>query len=276
MTETKNKETLHHACYNQNMDLVREYVSNAKANSLNKKLTDYSNPINGTPLQIACRVGNLDIVKLLIEAGADKEIKDVGRQSPLSIAISHNYIEITRYLIEEGADVHSKGPNNLQPIHFACERGNKEMIELLLAQGIDINQLDSLKSSLLDFTTNLSGGNLEATKTLIENGIDQKYFSAAFKWACWRNNLKIAAYLLENGADYKSQTTPKSELLFWICGLGYKEIVELLLGVGVDFTTPVKFKGKMRSYNGSPLERAIEANQSEIVDMISSFKRKSI
>ena len=104
MTETKNNETLHHACYNQNVDLVREYVSHAKANRLNKKLTDYSNSINGTPLQIACRVGNLDIVKLLIEAGADKEIKDVGRQSPLSIAISHNYIEITRYGCKSDCD----------------------------------------------------------------------------------------------------------------------------------------------------------------------------
>jgi len=40
------------------------------------------------------------------------------------------------------------------------------LIELLLSQGIDINRLDSLKSSLLDFTTNLRGGNLEATKRL--------------------------------------------------------------------------------------------------------------
>ncbi|GGG57811.1 ankyrin repeat domain-containing protein [Paenibacillus radicis (ex Gao et al. 2016)] len=273
MTENTNNETLHHACYNQNVDRVREYVMNAKANSLNKKLTDYSNPVNGTPLQIACRVGNLEIVKLLIEAGADKEMKDVGRQSPLSIAISNNHFEVTCYLIEAGADVHSKGPNNLQPIHFACQRGSKKMIELLLSQGIDINQLDSLKSSLLDFTTNLSGGNLEAAKTLIDNGIDHKYMSAAFKWACWRNNVELAAYLLENGADYESQTTPKSELLFWICGLGYKEIVKLLLEAGVDFTTPVKFKGKMRSYNGSPLERAIETQQYEIVEIINSFKR---
>jgi len=273
MTEIKNSETLHDACYGQNVEMVRKHLFNVKANSLNKKLTDYSKPINGTPLHIACRSGNLDIVKLLIEAGADKEIKDVGRQSPLSIAISNNHIEITRYLVEVGADVHSKGPNNLQPIHFACTHGSKEIIELLLSKGIDINQIDSLKSSLLDFTTNLDGGNLEATKTLIENGIDKKYFSSAFKWACWRNNFKIAEYLLENGADYKSQTTPKSELLFWICGLGYKEIVELLLGVGVDFTTQVKFKGKMRSYSGSPLERAIETKQYEIVEIINSFKR---
>ncbi|MGG0822332.1 ankyrin repeat domain-containing protein [Paenibacillus turicensis] len=124
--------------------------------------------------------------------------------------------------------------------------------------------------SLLDFTTNLDGGNLEATKTLLENGIDKIYFSTAFKWACWRNNIKIAEYLLENGVDFKSEITPKSELLFWICSLGYKEIVKLLLGLGVDFKTHVKFKGKVLSYNGSPLDRAIETNQIEIVELINA------
>ncbi|CAH1059861.1 ankyrin repeat domain-containing protein [Paenibacillus pseudetheri] len=270
MTKMIIEETLHSACYNQNKDLVQKLLINVKPNILNKKLTDYSNPIQGTPLQICCKNGNLDIVKLLIEAGADKEIKDVGRQTPLSIAITNNHYDITKYLIEEGADIHSKGHNNLQPIHFACALGSRKIIELLLSRGVDINQVDGLKSSLLDFTTNLDGGNLEATKTLVENGIDKKYFSTAFKWACWRNNLKIAEYLLANGADYKSETTPKSELLFWICSLGYKEIVQLLLEQGVDFKTLVKFKGKVSSYNGSPLDRAIETNQIEIVNLINS------
>ncbi|RAV23230.1 ankyrin repeat domain-containing protein [Paenibacillus contaminans] len=270
MTNTITEETLHSACYNQNIGEVKELLINVKPKILNKKLTDYSNPIQGTPLQISCKNGNMDIVRLLIEAGADKEIKDVGRQSPLSIAITNNHYEITKYLMEAGADIHSKGPNNLQPIHFACAHGSREIIELLLSRGVDINQVDALKSSLLDFTTNLNGGNVEAAKTLVENGIDKKYFSTAFKWACWRNNLKIAEYLLANGADYTSETTPKSELLFWICGLGYKEIVRLLLELGVDFKTHVKFKGKILAYNGSPLDRAIETNQIEIVNLINS------
>lgn len=273
MKEIINDETLHSACYNQNVGLVHTLLMNMKPNNINKKLTDYSNPISGTPLQIACRLGNLEIVRLLVEAGADKEIKDVGRQSPLSIAISNNHFDVTRYLIEVGADVHSKGPNNLQPIHFACAYGRKKIIELLLSKGIDINQMDSLKSSLLDFTTDLNGGNLEATITLIENGIDKEYYSTAFKWACWRNNLKIAEYLLENGVDYKNITTPKSELLFWICSLGYKDIVKLLLELDVEFTTQVKFKGKMGTYCGSPLEKAIETKQFDIVKLINSYER---
>ncbi|MBO2008850.1 ankyrin repeat domain-containing protein [Hymenobacter negativus] len=266
--EMTGSETIHSACYNQNTKLVKQLLINIKPTVLNKKITDYSSLIQGAPLHIACKNGNIKIVRLLIEAGADKEIKDVGRQSPLSIAASKNYYDITKYLIEVGADVHSKGPNGLQPIHFACAGGDRKIIELLLSQGIDVNIVDSLKSSLLEFTTNLGIGNLEAAKTLVENGIDDKHISTGFKWACWRNNPRIAKYLLKCGADYQSHTTPKSELLFWICELGHKEIVKLLLKLNVDFTKKVNFKGRMSSYNGSPLDRAIATNQIEIVKLI--------
>jgi ankyrin repeat protein len=262
--------TLHSACYSQNIALVEQLLVGIKPTALNKKLTDYSNPIQGTPLHIACKNGNPGIVRLLIEAGADKEIKDVGRQSPLSIAVSNNHYDIAEYLIEVGADISSKGPNGLQPIHFACSCGDKEIIELLLSKGIDINLLDSQKDSLLDFTTALGDGNLNATKALVENGIDKKYFAAAFKWACWRNNPEIAQYLLDCGADYKTETTSKSELLFWVCELGHIEIVKLLVSLQVDFTTKVKFKGRMQSYDGSPLDRAVAANQTKVVKIINA------
>ena len=262
------KETLHTACYNGDVPLVKQLLTGIKPTALNKKLTDYSSPIQGTPLQIACANGDLEIVQLLVEAGADKELKNTERKSPLSIAVSNRHLEVVTYLLSAGADIHSKGPNNLQPIHFACSAGTRPIIELLLEKGADINTVDSLKSSLLDFTTNLEGGNLEAAQTLVENGIDPQFFPAAFKWACWRNNPEIARYLLTCGTDHTGETTPKSELLFWVCGLGHREIVQLLLELGVDFKTKVKFKGKMRAYDGSPLDRAIENNHLEIAALI--------
>ncbi|MHA7967760.1 ankyrin repeat domain-containing protein [Paenibacillus sp. CAU 1782] len=268
MTKKTIGDTLHRACFQQDTEEVQMLLTGIKPAALNKKLTDYSSSLQGTPLHIACQTGNAEIVKLLVEAGADLEIKDVARQSPLSIAISNRHHSVASYLIEAGGDIHSKGPNGLQPIHFACAHAGREIIELLLSKGVDINLLDSSKSSLLEFTTNLSGGNLEAAVTLVENGIDHASYTTGFRWACWRNNHEIAEYLLVQGADYRSQTTPKSELLFWICGMGHIQIVELLLKLGVDFTTPVKFKGKILSYNGSPLERALETGQTAVAERI--------
>ncbi|WP_281198616.1 ankyrin repeat domain-containing protein [Paenibacillus oryzae] len=268
MTKITTGDALHRACLQQETGEVHRLLTGIKPSVLNKKLTDYTSPLQGTPLHIACQSGNVEIVKLLVEAGADLEIKNVARQSALSIALANGHHPVAAYLIEAGADISSKGPNGLQPIHFACMHAGRDSIELLLSKGVDVNLLDSSKSSLLEFTTNLSGGNLEAAVTLVENGIDPNSYSSGFRWACWRNNPGIAEYLLEQGADYKSQTTPKSELLFWICGMGHLEIVELLLKLGVDFTTPVKFKGKILAYNGSPLERAQETGQTAVVELI--------
>ncbi len=268
----KLKNNLHSACFNEDVELVKECLVGIKKTPLNKKLTDYSSPIIGTPLHIACETENIEIIKLLVEAGADLEIKNVGRESALVIVIKKNNLELTTYLIEQGADINSKGPNGLLPIHFACFYAGKEIINLLLSKGIDINMLDSLKSSLLDHTTGNEYGNIEATKTLIENGINPDYYTQAFKWACWRNNNDIAKLLLEHGADYKSQTTPKSELLFWVCRPEYIKTVELLLSLGVDFTNKVKFKGKMNAYDGSPLDKARKWGYTEIVEIIEKHK----
>lgn len=53
-----------------------------------------------------------------------------------------------------------------------------------------------------------------------------------------------------------------------LAGGGHKEIEGLPLEREVDFTQPVRFKGKMRSYDGSPPDRALEVGNDEIVRMI--------
>lgn len=62
-------DALHRACLQQEKDEVHRLLTDIKPAALNKKLTDYASPLQGTPLHIACQTGNLDIVKLLVEAG---------------------------------------------------------------------------------------------------------------------------------------------------------------------------------------------------------------
>lgn len=261
---------LHNACYNQDAAAVKQLLTGIKPAALNKKLTDYDDPVQGTPLQIACRNGNSDIVRLLVEAGADKEIKDVGLQTPLMIAATHQHEDIARYLIENGANIQATGAGKRTVLHYASMKSGAAIIDLLIEKGMDVNQLDGGKGSALEYAAgNIGeGGNEAAAAALIKHGINPEHITSAFRWACWRNNPGIAAFFIKNGADYKSETTPRSELLFWICGRGFTEVVKLLLAHEVDFKTKVKFKGKMMSYDGSPLDRAIELNHQEIVTLI--------
>lgn len=52
---------------------------------------------------------------------------------PFILLAASGDLEIVRLLVEAGADVHAKGPNGLQPIHLACERVGRDVLELLLS-----------------------------------------------------------------------------------------------------------------------------------------------
>lgn len=69
----------------------------------------------------AAKIGDFDIVKLLIEKGADVNIQDKNGQTALTLALSkgigiiqkrfienEDYLEIARLLIEKGADINAK------------------------------------------------------------------------------------------------------------------------------------------------------------------------
>ena len=50
------------------------------------------------------RRANLDIVRLLVEAGADKDFADQKRKTPLQHAAGKGHIDVVRLLVEVGAD----------------------------------------------------------------------------------------------------------------------------------------------------------------------------
>ena len=97
---------------------LTQAVLDNKINEVKKLLRDKSVDINeqdienNTPLMYACEEGKKDIVKLLVEAGADLNIQNSYGEtalrkvdSPDSESIAE---DITRYLIEHGANPHLK------------------------------------------------------------------------------------------------------------------------------------------------------------------------
>ena len=53
---------------------------------------------------MACRKGSLEIVKFLIEKGAEVNAQNVGRQTPLHLATIASHAEIVIHLLDHGVD----------------------------------------------------------------------------------------------------------------------------------------------------------------------------
>jgi ankyrin repeat protein len=128
-------------------------------------------PVPGakTPLLYATRRGDLEITKLLVDAGADLELADADDVTPLLNAIlnasiaaargtpdGHAHLAVARFLIERGANVDATDWYGQTPLWAAVDVRNLdvngpdrdngidraaalELIEILLAHGADPN-----------------------------------------------------------------------------------------------------------------------------------------
>ena len=98
-----------------------------------------------TPLFIAARgfiEGNTEVVKLLLAAGADVNVKadrsSAGNRTPLMDTVQGR-AEIVKLLIDAGADVNAQAEHQ-NVLAYAAERRNIEILRLLLEAGADVNK----------------------------------------------------------------------------------------------------------------------------------------
>lgn len=95
------------------------------------------------PLVQAAIVGSLEIVRLLVESGADVNQQQMNGESALANAAniaSSEHLRIAQYLLENGANPNISAHHKLTPLAVA---DNSKMVKLLLDHGADPNIADS-------------------------------------------------------------------------------------------------------------------------------------
>ncbi len=262
------KKTLNYACMRNDIETVKKKLINIKLSTLNKK-----GPDRKTPLHIACLNENIEIVTLLVEAGADLKIKYHG-ETPFALACRKGNVEIIKYLISQGENANEIMVGKVTPLHLISSSGNQEIVHYILERITNINAVTNRKRSALHYA--VEDNNLEAAKVLIDNGIDmellEEYKRSALSLACDRNKPEMAGLLLENGANIHSTGQGKVTPLHSACERGFIEVVRVLLQHQPNLHAKATLYSMPRNENlkETPIETAKRLGYDEIVGLLSS------
>lgn len=123
---------------------------------------------HGPDLLTAAKNGDIAQAREAIKRGARL---DFGLNSKaLAMASMKGYTEIVKLLVENGADVNKKSDNGLTALMHASIGGYLEIVELLIKNGADINAKDILGETALMASSKKGYGNI--MDMLIKNGAD--------------------------------------------------------------------------------------------------------
>ena len=82
-----------------------------------------------TPLHWAARAGKIEIVRMLIDAGANVNVQTNGGSTPLHEAVRYGSVEIVRMLIDAGADVNLQDEDGKLPYELATTLEMKTILQ---------------------------------------------------------------------------------------------------------------------------------------------------
>jgi ankyrin repeat protein len=130
---------------------------------------------------------------------------DINHQSLLLYAKNK---EILKLLIENGADVNIKMAYSRTPLIVLVQYRDKDIIELLLESGADINAVDEIGETVLMYISKKSyefKNRGEIAKILLDRGADinvrDKYDNSAYMWALEKNHKDLVEFLIDQGIE---------------------------------------------------------------------------
>lgn len=106
--------------------------------------------IQTTPLGLATSLGNNQIVQLLLQAGANPDLGGID-DPPLHRAVLIERIDIIQTLIEAGANLNYLNASHFTPLMLAANNGKFEIVKLLVETGsVYINAKNQEGETALD------------------------------------------------------------------------------------------------------------------------------
>lgn len=165
-------------------------------------------------LWCAAGAGHLNVVKILVKAGADVNHPTKTNSTPLRAACFDGRLDIVKYLTDHSADIHIANKYNNTCLMIAAYKGHTDVASFLLEHGADSNEKAHCGATALYFAA--ESGHLEIVKKLLSYNakfIVNEVGMTALKAAAERTRANIVDYLVDRPEISKEDQIEALELL---------------------------------------------------------------
>lgn len=216
-----------------------------------------------TPLQQAPYSSSLEMVKLLIDKGADV---NVGPWTVWQSAIEKGRADILDLLLQRGLDINSEEEKNgMSLLGFALIMDKDDMVDFLLAKGADFARVRN-KSGLTALHTAAWSGykKIDGLRPAIGGNVDVRdgvYEFTALHYAVRFGHKNVAEVLIAHGADIMAKDKWGYQPMHWAAYHDRADVVELLIAKGANVNVKT-------SLGQTPLQLAQERRNKETVELL--------
>ena len=231
---------LEEAMAHNQLDVAKLLLEHEKKSAPHRRYFDVMDTSNiqkcYLPIEAAILNEHVDIVRLLIDYGAECNFTNDSGFSSMHFSVYQNNLEIIQLLLGKGVNIDVVDKNGASPLHYASLTGNFCVVQFLVERGANLNLAD--EKGFTPIHNACFGGKVELVQFIMDRSIDiysaNHYGYPTSQHAVIKNRIDVVNFLIKNGADINAVAENGNTSLSLAGSSFYFPLHKILLTNGAD------------------------------------------